>query len=149
MARALAQETKLKYEREMKGKGAASKDKKNKEAMARRQERKEKKGDANDDLFGGGGGASQDKDREEEGKVGGGYSIHIPTDSNSMPWYRQRAPKATYRTLSQAAKAGLWTYPRTAEQQARCAVFEALRAKDYYMSKGLRFGGDLVVYPGE
>ena len=54
-----------------------------------------------------------------------------------------------YTTLGEAMQAGVWTYPRTLEQRARCAVFEDLHEQGYFLSTGLRFGGDFVVYPGD
>lgn len=55
----------------------------------------------------------------------------------------------TYLTLQAAYGAGVWTYPATLEERARCAVFEDLHAKGFFLSTGLRFGGDFVVYPGD
>ena len=54
-----------------------------------------------------------------------------------------------YTTLGEAMQAGVWTFPRTLEQRARCAVFEDLHEQGYFLSTGLRFGGDFVVYPGD
>lgn len=75
--------------------------------------------------------------------------ITIPSSSSSLPWHEVRLGDNAFVTLSSAAKAGLWRYPENADQRAKCAAFEALREKGYYMGKGLRFGGDFVVYPGE
>ena len=77
------------------------------------------------------------------------HLITIPSSSSSLQWHSVRIGDNAFETLSSAAKAGLWRYPTTSNQRARCATFEALRAKGYYMGKGLRFGGDFVVYPGE
>lgn len=76
------------------------------------------------------------------------HPVLIPASSAQLPWHNLRLGENAFDSLSSAARAGLWTYPQTAEQRARCAAFEALRAKGYYMGKGLRFGGHLVVYPG-
>lgn len=54
-----------------------------------------------------------------------------------------------HETLSSAKRAGDWVYPETKKERAKCAVFEDLQKRGYYMGKGLRFGGDFVVYPGE
>ena len=72
-----------------------------------------------------------------------GYSVRIadgevPSDS----------PNA-FTTLEAAYAAGVWTYPSTLRERAKCAVFEHLHAQGYYLSTGLRFGGDFVVYPGD
>ena len=77
------------------------------------------------------------------------HLLTIPSASADLPWHTVRLGDNAFDSLSSAANAGLWRYPSNADQRARCAVFEALRAKGYYMGKGLRFGGDFVVYPGE
>jgi tRNA-splicing endonuclease subunit Sen34 len=69
--------------------------------------------------------------------------IQIATTSTE-PWY---APKI-YSTLSEAKEAGIWTYPSSVLERARCAVFRDLSEKGNYIGGGLRFGGDWLVYPG-
>lgn len=54
-----------------------------------------------------------------------------------------------YESLQEAFNAGVWKYPATLAERARCAVFEDLHKRGYFMSTGLRFGGDYVVYPGD
>ena len=54
-----------------------------------------------------------------------------------------------YETLQEAAAAGVWNYPATLQERARCAVFEHLHSRGFYLSTGLRFGGEFVVYPGD
>lgn len=54
-----------------------------------------------------------------------------------------------YESLQEAFAAGVFTFPATQAERARCAVFEDLHKQGYYMSTGLRFGGDYVVYPGD
>lgn len=70
-----------------------------------------------------------------------------------MDWYHPVQPGSegarVHTTLSSAKRAGLWVYPRTMTERARCAVFESLHDLGYYMGVGLRFGGDFVVYPGD
>lgn len=84
------------------------------------------------------------------------YSHLTHGSSSALPWYRPHAsasandrPINAYTTLADAARAGIWTYPNTSTDKARCAVFEDLNDRGYYMGTGLRFGGDFVVYPGE
>jgi len=98
--------------------------------------------------------ASQDEDLERMAYVHDtpGSSAHIPgyrpctaSMQESMPGTRVN----TYTTLKDAHAAGIWTYPRTLTERARCAVFEDLHSKGYFLSTGLRFGGDFVVYPGD
>ena len=42
-----------------------------------------------------------------------------------------------------------WTYPRTATQRARCAVFADLHARGLTMTTGIKFGSDFLAYPGD
>lgn len=75
------------------------------------------------------------------------YTIIIQPSSLDMPWYDPAS--ATYETLDAAKEAGLYHYPSTSTQKARCKVFEDLWRKGHFMGGGLRFGGDFLVYPGE
>lgn len=72
------------------------------------------------------------------------YSFTIPATSD-VAWYRKKC----YLTLEEAKEAGLWVYPSTAEEIAKCGVFEDLWKQGYYMGNGLRFGGDWLIYPGD
>ncbi|WFD25179.1 tRNA-intron lyase [Malassezia nana] len=81
-----------------------------------------------------------------------GSSAHLPGYQPCTAAMQASLPNArinTYTTLQEAYAAGVWTYPRTLEERARCAVFEDLHSKGYFLSTGLRFGGDFVVYPGD
>ncbi|GJN88574.1 hypothetical protein Rhopal_001540-T1 [Rhodotorula paludigena] len=77
------------------------------------------------------------------------YTIIIEPRSTSFAWYDPSFPSVTYSTLEAASEAGVWSYPQTPLQEARCRVFEDLWRKGYYMGGGLRFGGDFLVYPGD
>lgn len=74
------------------------------------------------------------------------YNVVIPTTSTSLEWYRPT--ESSYSTIGEAREAGLWSYPSTAEERARCAVFRHLWEKGYYMGCGIKFGGEFLVYPG-
>lgn len=93
------------------------------------------------------------------------HSVTVPTTSSVLPWYPTSAKPSAfaaaspitasllqhqheYETLEAARQAGLWTYPSTQEERARCAVFRDLHEKGYWMGGGLKFGGDWLVYPG-
>ena len=52
-------------------------------------------------------------------------------------------------TLEAARQAGVWTYPTTSFEHAKCRVFQDLWEKGNYMGGGIKFGGDFLVYPGE
>lgn len=72
------------------------------------------------------------------------YSFTIPATSD-FSWYNAKK----YTTLDEARASGVWSYPQTPEEVARCRVFEDLWKQGYFMGNGLRFGGHWLVYPGE
>ncbi|KIM28957.1 hypothetical protein M408DRAFT_16000 [Serendipita vermifera MAFF 305830] len=72
------------------------------------------------------------------------YSFTIPATSD-FSWYNAK----TYITLDEARTSGVWSYPHTPEEVARCRVFEDLWKQGYFMGNGLRFGGHWLVYPGD
>ena len=74
------------------------------------------------------------------------YTITIQSSSTDSPWYNPAG--FTYSDLETARAAGLWNYPSTPLQAARCLIFEDLWRKGHYMGGGLRFGGDFLIYPG-
>lgn len=74
------------------------------------------------------------------------YTVSVPTTSDGFSWYAPE--KHTYSTLKAAQDAGIWTYPSTEEEKAKCGVFSDLWHKGYYMGGGSKFGGEWLVYPG-
>jgi tRNA-splicing endonuclease subunit Sen34 len=74
------------------------------------------------------------------------YSVKVPTSSSELAWYS--LAQHSYSTIESARLAGIWSYPETSEQKARCAIYRALWEKGYYMGCGVKFGGDYLVYPG-
>jgi tRNA-splicing endonuclease subunit Sen34 len=86
------------------------------------------------------------------------YTVSVPTTSDTFAWYNsnnehdddspQQGRTHTYETLDAARAAGVWNYPSSAEERARCEVFRDLWEKGYYMGGGSKFGGDWLVYPG-
>ncbi|GAA5885454.1 hypothetical protein JCM6882_009626 [Rhodosporidiobolus microsporus] len=77
------------------------------------------------------------------------YTILIEPRSSPFAWYDPSSAAITYPTLDDAKAAGVWSYPLTPVQEARCKVFEDLWRRGFYMGGGLRFGGDFLVYPGD
>lgn len=75
------------------------------------------------------------------------YTVSVPTTSDAFVWYEPGAH--TYETLDAAREAGVWTYPATEEERAKCEVFRDLWEKGYYLGGGGKFGGDWLVYPGD
>lgn len=76
-----------------------------------------------------------------------GYPAHtiiIPATAEDHPWFQP----PVYETLEAARVAGVWNYPTTPIQRARCAVFRDLIEKGYFIGGGMKFGGDWLVYPG-
>lgn len=75
------------------------------------------------------------------------WTVTIPASSSSLPWYSS-GEGATYATIDEAKAAGIWTYPSTPFERAKCAVYRDLWEKGHYMGGGIRFGADFLVYPG-
>jgi len=77
-----------------------------------------------------------------------GHTIVIPASSPApLNWYRPDA--CTYTTISAAKGAGIWNYPSTPQERAKCGVFRSLWEQGYFMGGGIKFGGDYLVYPGD
>lgn len=77
------------------------------------------------------------------------YTISIPTSSSSLEWYSPNQAWAIYSTLSSAREVGVWLYPSTLTERARCGVFKDLWKQGYFMGGGIKFGGEYLVYPGK
>ena len=76
------------------------------------------------------------------------YTVTVPASSpSSLPWYNSDSTN-TFDNLDAARAAGVWTYPTTPFERAKCAVYQDLLAKGHFMGGGIRFGGDFLVYPG-
>lgn len=74
------------------------------------------------------------------------YTVHVPGASSAFEWYAQS--DHSFTTLAAARDAGIWDYPETPLQRARCAVFRDLWEQGYFMGGGIKFGGEYLVYPG-
>jgi tRNA-splicing endonuclease subunit Sen34 len=75
----------------------------------------------------------------------GSYTVNIPASSSKLEWY---APSSN-ASLTIARETGIWLYPSTLQERARCGVFRDLWEKGYYMGGGIKFGGEYLVYPGD
>ena len=75
------------------------------------------------------------------------YAVTVPTCSTELEWYSPE--RVTYSTLEDAKAAGIWSYPSTLYERAKCAVFQDLWEKGHFMGGGIKFGGDFLVYPGK
>lgn len=93
------------------------------------------------------------------------HFVTVPAASSVLPWYPSSDKRSAfaaaspvtasllqhqheYKTLESAKQAGLWAYPSTQAERARCAVFRDMHEKGYWMGGGMKFGGDWLVYPG-
>ncbi|KAI0668541.1 hypothetical protein C8Q78DRAFT_1081400 [Trametes maxima] len=75
------------------------------------------------------------------------FNVVIPASSSEIDWYN---PDAHAYSLLEAARAvGLWSYPTTPYERAKCRVFQDLWEKGNFMGGGIKFGGDFLVYPGD
>jgi tRNA-splicing endonuclease subunit Sen34 len=74
------------------------------------------------------------------------YTVTVPATSSSLPWYAPH--KTTYTTLAGARTEGVWIYPSTPHERAKCGVFRELWQQGYFMGGGIKFGGDYLIYPG-
>ena len=74
------------------------------------------------------------------------HTVVIPAASSSLEWYKPDAH--VYTTIEIAKEVGVWDYPSTLQERARCGVFRDLWEQGYFMGGGIKFGGDYLVYPG-
>ncbi|KAH0827018.1 hypothetical protein J3R83DRAFT_4687 [Lanmaoa asiatica] len=63
--------------------------------------------------------------------------------SSGMP-----CPNIQFTTLAAARDTGIWHYPETPTQRARCGVFQDLWERGHFLGGGIKFGGEYLVYPG-
>ncbi|KAI0328123.1 tRNA-intron endonuclease catalytic domain-like protein [Cubamyces sp. BRFM 1775] len=75
------------------------------------------------------------------------FNVTIPASSVDVEWYTPDAH--AYSTLNSAREAGIWAYPATPYERAKCRVFQDLWEKGNFMGGGIKFGGDFLVYPGD
>ncbi|KAI8999004.1 hypothetical protein BD414DRAFT_476685 [Trametes punicea] len=75
------------------------------------------------------------------------FNVTIPASSSDIEWYNPEAH--AYSTLESARAAGVWDYPTTSFERAKCRVFQDLWEKGHFMGGGIKFGGDFLVYPGD
>lgn len=74
------------------------------------------------------------------------YNVVIASDSSQLKWYSP-APHS-YDTIDAAKNAGIWDFPSTAQDRAKCGIYRDLWEQGYFMGTGIKFGGDYLVYPG-
>lgn len=75
------------------------------------------------------------------------HTVVIPAASSSLDWY-EPGTSCSYSTIAAARAVGIWDYPSTLQERAKCGVFRNLWEQGYFMGGGIKFGGDYLVYPG-
>ncbi|KIY51019.1 tRNA-intron endonuclease catalytic domain-like protein [Fistulina hepatica ATCC 64428] len=75
------------------------------------------------------------------------FCVTIPASSTYRSWYDPTAH--VYSTIDDTKAAGIWDFPTTLSERARCGVFVDLWMKGYFMGGGIKFGGEYLVYPGD
>ncbi|KAF7304615.1 tRNA-splicing endonuclease subunit Sen34 [Mycena kentingensis (nom. inval.)] len=75
------------------------------------------------------------------------YTVVIPASASSFEWYND--VDCGYTTLVSAKEAGIWDYPSTLQERAKCGVFRDLWEQGMFLGIGIKFGGDYLVYPGD
>ncbi|KAG5354213.1 tRNA-splicing endonuclease subunit Sen34 [Termitomyces sp. T112] len=91
---------------------------------------------------------SVEESSESKATLSVGHTVVIPTSSTTLEWYNTD-PSCSYTTIAAAKDAGIWDYPSTPQERARCGVFRNLWERGYFMGGGIKFGGDYLVYPGD
>ena len=74
------------------------------------------------------------------------FNVTVPASSSELEWYTPNT--LAYTTLEAAREAGIWSYPATSYERAKCRVYQDLWEKGNFMGGGIKFGGDFLVYPG-
>ncbi|KAJ9091119.1 hypothetical protein QFC20_007726 [Naganishia adeliensis] len=72
---------------------------------------------------------------------------HLTTSTH--PWFRPTEGESLFHSLPSAREAGVWTYPSTPLERARCATFRKVWTEGMFMGQGVKFGGEFLVYPGD
>ena len=77
------------------------------------------------------------------------HNFVIPTSSTSLKWHHPIGEQCIYTSIESATAAGIWSFPSTPLERARCGVFRDLHEKGYFIGGGIKFGGQYLVYPGQ
>ncbi|CAG8525711.1 638_t:CDS:2, partial [Scutellospora calospora] len=74
-------------------------------------------------------------------------TITIKTSSSSYEWYNDK--DYCFSSLELARLAGLWTWPSTPKEEYKFKVYCDLWNRGYFITNGIKFGGDYLLYPGD
>ncbi|CAG8529342.1 7313_t:CDS:2 [Diversispora eburnea] len=91
---------------------------------------------------------SYDFKQKEKRKIGFVSSITIKTVStNSFEWYNDDNQK--FNTLEIAKQSNIWNWPETESEKYKFKIFYDLWKKGYFITSGIKFGGDYLLYSGD
>ncbi|TIA74262.1 hypothetical protein E3P91_01034 [Wallemia ichthyophaga] len=82
---------------------------------------------------------------EKKSRLPNTFTITVPATSE----YTFDNDNLIYSDLDSARSANVWTYPETPLELNKCRVFKDLWQRGMFMGDGIRFGGHLLVYPGD
>lgn len=91
--------------------------------------------------------AEQKSEKPVESAPSVTYNVLIPTTSTSFDWYS--TDTASYNSIESAKAAGIWDFPSTGQDRARCGVYRDLWEQGYFIGHGIKFGAEYLVYPGD
>jgi len=72
--------------------------------------------------------------------------INIKTTSSSFAWYDDNSN--CYSSIDIVKQKNLWTWPNTQKDLQKYKVYCDLWDRGYYITSGIKFGGDYLLYPG-
>jgi tRNA-splicing endonuclease subunit Sen34 len=73
--------------------------------------------------------------------------INIKTSSTSFAWYNDN--ENYFDSINIAKQNNLWNWPNTLKDIQKYKIFCDLWNKGYYITSGMKFGGDYLLYPGK
>lgn len=76
------------------------------------------------------------------------YFTTIPATSTSHPWFDPEGQSVIFEDLESARTAGVWLYPSTRLERARCTSYRRMWERGMFLGQGIKFGGEFLVYPG-
>jgi len=74
-------------------------------------------------------------------------AINIKTSSISFAWYND--DENCFDSIDTAKQNNLWVWPSTSKDIQKYKVYCDLWNKGYYITSGIKFGGDYLLYPGD
>jgi tRNA-splicing endonuclease subunit Sen34 len=76
--------------------------------------------------------------------------IHLPTATpDEAVWHEERCGDTAFDSWEAAREAGVWVFPENALECRRFRVYRDLWERGWWLSSGLKFGGDYLAYEGK